>query len=286
MRRLFHLLKLIRLHNCLLAGIGVWLGGYLTAAYIHNYHLTLAALAAALVCGAGNAVNDFLDIEADKINHPSRPLPRGDLPLYLAILIAATFNIAALVLAALVNGAVLGVVFFAIILLLAYNFSLKKMPLWGNLAVSLLGGLTFLTGALVYGYAEISALPGPLVPAIFAFLFHFGRELIKDIQDSRGDIRVNLRTLPIIAKRRNIIALVTLVYLLLICLTFIPMWSRWYNMKFNLIVIFLVDWPLLGSVFYLLLSSRAGRFRVVSSILKVLMLLGIIAFFLGKKAPL
>lgn len=286
MRRLFFLLKLIRLHNCLLAGIGVWLGGYLTAAYIHDYKLTLAALAAALVCGAGNAVNDFLDIEADKINHPLRPLPRGDLPLYIAILIAAAFNIAALVLAALINWAVLGVVFIAIIVLLAYNFSLKKMPLWGNLAVSVLGGLTFLAGALVYGHTEILALPGPLVPAIFAFLFHFGRELIKDIQDRRGDSRANFRTLPMIAKRRNIIALITLVYLLLICLTFVPMWSRWYNMTFNLMVIFLVDWPLLGSVFYLLLSSQVRRFRIVSGILKILMILGIIAFFLGKKVSL
>ncbi len=41
------------------------------------YKILLAALSAALTAGAGNIINDIYDIEADKINHPERPLAKG-----------------------------------------------------------------------------------------------------------------------------------------------------------------------------------------------------------------
>ena len=41
------------------------------------YKILLAAFSAALTAGAGNIINDIYDIEADKINHPERPLAKG-----------------------------------------------------------------------------------------------------------------------------------------------------------------------------------------------------------------
>jgi len=75
-----------------MAGVGVWIGWYLTS-YSENHSIViLASVAAALVCGAGNSLNDYLDIETDKLNHPKRPLPRGDLPPYIAVLTTIIFN--------------------------------------------------------------------------------------------------------------------------------------------------------------------------------------------------
>ena len=69
------LFRLIRVHNALMAGVGVWLGGFLAGMEGGEWRLILASISATLVCGAGNAFNDFKDIEVDRINHPRRPLP-------------------------------------------------------------------------------------------------------------------------------------------------------------------------------------------------------------------
>jgi len=122
------------------------MGWYLTSYSENHTQILLASIAAALVCGAGNTLNDFLDIEADKLNHPNRPLPRGALPPYIAVLATAILNLTALIIGFKINFPVLGIIIFAIILLILYNFRLKKIPLVGNLSVSILGGATFIVG--------------------------------------------------------------------------------------------------------------------------------------------
>jgi len=276
------LLKLIRIHNCILAGVGVWMGWYLAGDAIFTTRIYLSSIAAALVCGAGNAVNDFIDIKIDLVNHPSRPLPAGEIPSYVAILIGIVFNSVAVIMALFVNWKVLTVVIFAIVLLFLYNTILKRLPLWGNISVSLLGGLTFITGALVFDDNRLFILPGPAVPAVFAFLFHFGRELVKDIEDFQGDNQAKYRTLPSIIPRWSIHLIISFLFLALIALTAFPIIYHWYNPAFNYIVIFLVDLPLLALIIYLFVNGRPGRYKVTSNLLKVLMLVGLIAFYLGK----
>ncbi|MCP4706030.1 MAG: UbiA family prenyltransferase, partial [candidate division Zixibacteria bacterium] len=131
-----------------MAGVGVWIGWYLTSFTDNHTIVILASIASALVCGAGNSLNDYLDIEADKLNHPERPLPKGDLPPYIAILTMIIFNAVAIILGFMINFPVLVIIITAILLLFLYNFKLKKMPLVGNLIVSILGGALFLVGGL------------------------------------------------------------------------------------------------------------------------------------------
>jgi len=283
---IYSLLKLIRVHNCLLAGVGVWMGWYLTGHNTGKTEALIASLAAALVCGAGNAFNDYIDIEIDRVNHPTRPLPRGDIPPYLAVLTMLVFDIIAVGLSIMVNAAVLLVVIGAVVLLLVYNLNLKKQPLSGNVAVSLLGAATFMVGGLAVNTSNIGMLPGPLVPAVFAFLFHFGRELVKDTADCEGDRRAGFKTLAAMVSQNVMLALIAAVYLILIFLTYIPVYYDWFRPVFNYIVMVGVDLPLLISVLYLLISRNRDRFKNASNILKVLMLIGLIAFLLGRNPGL
>lgn len=286
MSKFVPILRLIRIHNCILAGVGVWMGWYLAGDAVFTTRIYLSSIAAALVCGAGNAINDFLDIKIDLVNHPSRPLPAGELPSYAAILIGVVFNAAAIILAILVNWKVLLVVIFAIILLFFYNIALKRLPLLGNISVSLLGGLTFITGALVFDDNRLFYLPGPVVPAVFAFLFHFGRELVKDLEDFHGDNQAEFRTLPTIIPRWSVHLIISILFIALIILTALPIFWNWYGRVFDYIVVFLVDLPLLGLIIYLFASVRPGRYKVTSELLKALMLAGLIAFYLGKNGRL
>ncbi len=286
MSKIVPIIRLIRIHNCLLAAVGVWMGWYLAGDAIFTTRIYLSSIAAALVCGAGNAINDFIDIKTDLINHPTRPLPAGEIPAYSAILIGIIFNLTAVILAILVNWRVFGIVIFAIVLLFIYNTVLKRLPLLGNISVSLLGGLTFITGALVFNDNRLFYLPGPMVPAVFAFLFHFGRELVKDLQDFDGDSESHFRTLPTVIPRWLVHMIISILFIALIILTAFPIVHNWYGPIFNYIVIFLVDLPLLALILYLFISDRSRRYKVTSELLKALMLVGLIAFYLGKNGRL
>lgn len=265
-----------------MAGVGVWLGGYLSDISGGNIKIYLASLAAALVCGAGNALNDYLDIEADRLNHPKRPLPKGELPPYLAILTAMVFSVIAVVMASMVNWKVLTVVILSLFLLAAYNFKLKRLPLWGNIAIALLSGATFIVGGFVPSGGPLPMFPNPGVPAVFAFLFHLGREWVKDIADFEGDKRADFRTLPSVMTHDSVLALTSVLYAILIILTIVPMYYGWFRAAYGYIAILLVDFPLAVLIAYLWLTKDKNRFGKGASCLKILMVCGLLAFLFGK----
>ncbi|MBN2226908.1 MAG: geranylgeranylglycerol-phosphate geranylgeranyltransferase [candidate division Zixibacteria bacterium] len=283
MRTALALLRLTRVHNALMAGVGVWLGGFLAGMDGGEWRLILASVSAALVCGAGNAFNDFKDIEVDRINHPRRPLPAGDLQSYQAILAASVMNLVGLIIAGVVGSVFLLVVAVSVALLFVYNFSLKKKALWGNLVVALLGALTFIAGGLVKDFAAVRTLPGPAIPAGYAFLFHFGRELVKDIADDRGDRNAHYRTLPMLISHKNVVVLITAVYLVLILLAVLPIGWTWYTQVYTYLVIFGVSIPLMAIVGYLIMAKSMRRFVLAGGALKILMVAGLLAFLLGRK---
>lgn len=282
MQKIISLIKLIRLHNCIMAGIGVWLGGYLVGADIGGIKIFFASLAAVLVCGGGNALNDYLDIESDKINHPKRPLPGGKLPPSMAILITLVFNIAAIVSAAMVNIVVLIIVLISVLLLVIYNFKLKNLPMIGNLAISLLGGMTFIVGGLTVDSFSIFVLPRVMVPALFACLFHLGRELLKDIADFEGDVVTECQTMASVVSRQSVMMIISIIYIVLILLTLIPIVLSWYSPIYGYIAVGLVDIPVIFVLIYLWLGRSTRRFTVGGTILKLLMLFGLFAFYFGK----
>jgi geranylgeranylglycerol-phosphate geranylgeranyltransferase len=279
---IFALIKLVRTHNCIIAAVGVWLGAYLADAEPFNINVLLASLTAALVCGAGNAVNDLVDIDIDRKTHPARPLAKGDLPAYSALLVAVIFTLFAITLSLLTNWKVLAAVLIASIFLLLYNFTLKKTPLWGNLVISFLSGLTFLVGGLAVDAPNILTPPGPIIPAIFAVLFHLGREWLKDINDVEADRNAGFKTMPIVFSFRFVLILTTLLYFLLIFLTVLPAAYRWYSWIYGYLVILLVDIPLLLMLIYLWVSKNRLKYQISGKFLKLLMAVGLIVFILGK----
>jgi len=129
---------------------------------------------------------------------------------------------------------------------------------------------------------SLGHLPGAVVPAIFAFLFHLGRELVKDIADLKGDKKAGYKTLATFISFHKMMALITSVFVVLILLTLVPIYYGWYREIFTYLVGFAVDLPLLIIIIFLYLSKKSYRFGRTGTILKLLMLLGLIAFYLGK----
>jgi len=154
--------------------------------------VALAGISTACVTAAGNVLNDLLDLEVDRINHPDRPLVTGAVSVEVARgLVVALFVVGLFVVLPLVAVAPLvGAIFAAAVLsVLAYEFLLKARGFVGNLVVAFLTAMVFLYGGAAAGNAAI------LLPfAGMAFLATLSREVIKDMEDVQGD--VGRTTLP------------------------------------------------------------------------------------------
>lgn len=183
--------KLARLPNAVTAGLGVWLGHACVPGPMAWRASAMGSAAMALLAAAGNMQNDVLDLQADRINRPDRPLPSGRVArnrvLAVSIVLYALAAAAGFALGQSEGFLTLGMG----MLLWAYNLRLKAMPLWGNLAVAALC-------ALAIYLPELGRFPDyTLIPVLFAFLTTLAREVAKDAEDVAGDTAIGYRTLPI-----------------------------------------------------------------------------------------
>lgn len=281
MHTVWETIRLIRIVNCLMAALGVWVGARLTPSEWALYDTTMAALAAFLVCAGGNVINDLVDIEIDRINRPERVLVRGALSRGYATGLAMAMNVLAIVVAATVNWAVTAVVVLAIALLILYNLRLKRTVLAGNMLVALLGALTFVTGGLAADMEAASHLPGPLIPAAFAFLFHLVREIVKDTEDILGDSRRGVVTFPQVMGIRPALAVAAALFMLLVFLTLVPILAGWFGRWYYVITVYFVDLPLLGLLIAVWFQPRSRWLRLTSTALKIGMALGVVALITG-----
>jgi len=190
--RLPAMLELVRPLNCLLAGLAVLIGAVVAGGGELSYTAGVAFAAAAMISGAGNAVNDYFDRDIDAVNRPYRPIPSGRLSARTAVILASCLFGAGVVLAALINLPCLALAALNSAVLFTYSLELKRRGLAGNLAIGYLVGSTFLFGGLAVG--EISVVG---ILAIMAALSTVGRELIKGIEDMEGDQKLGLKTFPL-----------------------------------------------------------------------------------------
>jgi geranylgeranylglycerol-phosphate geranylgeranyltransferase len=275
------ILRLIRVVNCLLAMVGVALGAWMTWFTPVYFGPTVAALAAFFVCAAGNTVNDLHDIEVDRINRPERVLVRGALSPIFARNLAIGFNLVALILAASLSLWLFTVALVTILLLLAYNLVLKKIPLMGNIVVALLAGMTFLTGGIAVDPYLALRLPGPLIPLGFAFFFHLVREIVKDVQDIEGDRRSGVKTLPqVVGVNASLLSALAL-FAALTILTCIPIFYGWFGDAYRIIAVYIVDLPLLALLIFIWGNPSPKMLAAGSAALKVGMVLGLVALVLA-----
>jgi geranylgeranylglycerol-phosphate geranylgeranyltransferase len=271
-------LNLTRPLNVAITFASVLIAGVISRPFaeINAIALSLGALAAGLIAGFGNVHNDICDIEVDKINRPERPLPSGKISLRSA----NTFtNI--LVIAGNALGAVLGwipmvITLAATFLLSWYNRKLKMIPLWGNIAVSGLTALAFIFGGILVGNMGIA-----LIPAIFSLLFHFSREMVKDIEDISGD---RVRPGATFAQKYGIqtSCKVTAVVLAILFLIIpLPYLFDLFNLRYFLVSGMGVEIPLLVCI--ILLEKKAlHKLRLISKLLKLGMVMGLLALLVGK----
>jgi geranylgeranylglycerol-phosphate geranylgeranyltransferase len=183
--KLWALGRLVRFENCLgaaacvlIAGSrGPWRG------------LTPAMLGCACVLALGNAVNDVVDVEVDRLGKPKRPLASGAISMESA---RAVIALLAVLVAALlfVSPATVGAVLvLEACLAIAYSTALRDTALVGTAMFSLQVGSTVLVGGLASEMGD-QHLTGFVILTTGLLLL----EVVKSVEDYVCDLVGGRRT--------------------------------------------------------------------------------------------
>lgn len=228
-----------------------------------------------LVTGAGNAINDYFDIDIDRINKPQRPIPSGEIGLGTALYFSLALFFAGTFLAVSINLICGAIALVNSLLLIYYASTLKRTPLLGNIAVGYLTGSTFLFGGAVF-YAS-GGIGGVFVLFLLATLATLAREIVKDIEDIKGDREDGARTLPIIIGKKKAAYVASLIGLVAVLASPIPYLQSLMSIRY-LFLVGIADILFAVAVYYILIRDEPAR---SSRMFKMAMALALISFIAG-----
>lgn len=293
--------KILRPINCLMTSIAIFIGAFLVVKFGFTYELAyniiFAMIAGFLISGAGNTVNDYIDVEADKINRPERPIPSGEIQRKTALVYSIVLFLVGILFAALINWLALLIAVVNSILLVLYSLKLQNKIFLGNGAVSYLVGSSFL-----FGGASVGNLLIPLMLFILSFLTNFSREIVKDIEDLEGDKwefltkvkdrlkksvesvaeRFGIKRGRIILKYNKNLAKNIATLMLILAVLFSPLPYLWGLLShFYLVILIPTDIVFIFAAYQTLKARKSRDFGKVSKNIKIGMAFGLIAFILG-----
>lgn len=182
------------------------------------------------------ALNDYLDIEADKANkRMERPLVKGTITPEFAYLFSIACLVLSMMLAFFINIPAFLVALVFNLLAVAYNYRLKDLPLVGNAYIALTMAIPFLFGNYV---VSETLSPIIMVLAALGFVAGLARELIKSAQDMEGDLKARgSKTLPILVGEEAALRIAIVLYLMFIPLTALPFYM---GLEFSVLPVALI----------------------------------------------
>ncbi len=259
-----------------MASGAVYLGVWISSAPLSLLRSTILAAVAACATGFGNVINDVIDIDSDRISHPDRPLPSGQLSTANALVYGIVLAVLALTGAFFVGSRFGIATLIPLLLLTLYAIRLKGTPLAGNLIISLL-----VAYALIFGSIGAPKVHQLFIPAVLAMLLNFSREIVKDLQDDRGDRAAGIITSAALPHPllRRILYVCSGVYALLL---FVPFLLGHFGILYVLIVA-IAAVPL--HIRRLVLLHRPDwntRTAVLSLLLKIEMFSGLFALAIDR----
>jgi len=257
----------------------------------------LIVLATMLITAAGYAINDYFDLRTDRINKPRRIILGRKISRRSAILFHSLFNIIAVLLGAYMAFRVqywpLVFVFLIVpTLLWLYSIRYKRKFLTGNIIVAVLAGFVvaivwiFESHALAaQGIRDVDFMNISYfsrVYALFAFLTTLLREIIKDIEDIKGDAKTGCKTIPVVAgvhstKRLLIFLTITIIILTGWFQIFILM--RDFDFLFAYILL-AVQIPFIIMINKIMTAKEKADYTNLSLFSKMVMVAGVFSMFI------
>ena len=263
--------------------------------------LLMLVLASLFIAAAGYIINDYFDLNIDKVNRPERLVIEKTIKRRWAIVWHIVLSLLGLALSFYlgwrINNPLPGIFnTVSVILLWFYSTTFKKQLLIGNIIISLLTAwvvlilyvcevklniiniepeqMTFITGifkaAVLYGG--------------FAFILSIIREVVKDMEDLEGDKRYDCRTMPIAwgIRASKVYTAVWIIVLgaALLILSIYALQVHWWWLAVYLVVAVLI--PLYFIFRKLRAAVHRQDFGMISNLVKLVMLTGILSMIFFK----
>lgn len=265
------LIKLTRFWNLLI----IALAQYFAAAFlidwgkIYDLRLFLLSVSTMIIAAAGYIINDYYDVKIDLINKPERVVIGKEVARRYALLFHSVLSFTGVAIGFLLNWRIGMINFFSAFLLWWYSNDLKRQPFIGNFVVALLTGLSvFMIDILYQTYHPLVG-----IYSIFALAMTLIREIVKDMEDLRGDDTFGCKTLPIIwGMRKTKFFLYFLMVLLFASVVYINELYRQLPLLYFAAFLFV---PLLFLFARMVRADTKKDFYYLSQWCKVIMLLGI-----------
>jgi 4-hydroxybenzoate polyprenyltransferase len=236
-----------------------------------------ACICLTVITATGYWVNDAFDFKIDRENRPLTVIVNARLSVKKVLTAYFIAVMMVLGLSALIQPPVfMAVNASAVVLLFLYAWFLKRTTVVGNIVIALLTALVVYYAALLY--VPRTALMWTIM---FAFEVTFIREVIKDMEDIKGDLQFNLQTLPIRIGIQGAKSVIYMSYVLFLLSCYLPILEailrhQPLNLPYLIASILLVQIPAIYLIFRLRSVDRSNGFRVQSQMLKGLIFSGMV----------
>ncbi len=223
------------------------------------------------------ALNDYMDYESDKINKRDRPITKGDIKKEEALIVSIVCFFISLISAFSLNMGGIIVIITFIILSILYDIYLKKLPLIGNMFIAFSMAIPFIYAGIVVNSLNDTIL----YISLSAFFIGLGREIIKTIEDIKGDLKINARTLPIVIGIKSAKYIAYISFLL-----FIPFSILAYmSLGFSYISFIMLFVAYLTFIYALYLFEFKNNARASRKAMFITITLGLITYLLQSMGP-
>lgn len=287
MLKMLSLFSVVRGYNILILIIAQ----YLTSAFILAPDLPLRAvifdpnlffliLSSATVIASGYIINNFYDSEKDLINRPKKTMLDRFVSQRTKLSVYFILNFAAIFFASYVSFR--AVVFFSIYIFVIWFYShrLKRILFLGNLVASILAIIPFFVVFVYYKNFETVIF----IHATFLYLMIVMRELVKDLENLKGDLILNYKTIPVVYGEKwskfflTILAAISFIPTLLLITTFETGKMDYYFYVSLVLLIFFV--------LFLYFSTAKWQYLLLHNILKFIIVAGVFSILLIEHADI
>lgn len=279
--KFFSLFSVVRGYNILVIVIAQYLASIYILAHdkplkevVFDVNLLMLVFASAATIAGGYIINNFYDSEKDLINRPQKSKLDKLVSQNTKLSFYFVLNFLAVIMASYVSFK--PVIFFSVYIfgIWFYSHKLKKLPFVGNLTSAILTITPFFAIFMYYKNFESVIF----VHALFLFLIISMRELTKDLENIKGDLLLNYKTIPITYGEKVSKIMLTA----LSGLTLMPIYLLVYRFNIGYMDIYFYSCVLLLLGFLLLLwkSKTKTHYLILHNILKFIILSGVFSIVL------
>ncbi|MFN4085105.1 MAG: geranylgeranylglycerol-phosphate geranylgeranyltransferase [Spirosomataceae bacterium] len=267
-------LRLIRYPNLLMIALTQWVARYFVVGdsagpILTDLSMWLIMASTLCIAAAGYIINDYFDVKIDRVNKPNEVIIGRYMKRRWAIVFHQTLSLLGMLFGFFVHWKVFLINTIAVGLLWLYAERFKRQAVVGNVVVSGLTGAALVVLAVFYDHHDKILN----IYAVFAFFISLIREIIKDMEDVKGDQKFGCQTLPIllgIHKTKQI------VWVLMVSFAGIVLSMGWALQNPMLMwIYFLLGIPVLYVAIQLIRADRPAHFAHLSWLCKIIMLCGI-----------